>query len=568
MKINLPETTEEMLRWGWEQYDPQFKELAAAPLTAETAADWVGAWSQVAACLSETYQRLYVAVTANTADADIEKRFNHFIEEVYPKAMEAQQQLKLKLLDSGLTPAGMELPLRNFRAEVALFREENLPLLTEEQKLNNEYGKITGAQTVEWKGKELTIYQLRPVLQEAARAEREEAWRKSMQRQLADRQKINDLWAQLFSLRQKIAGNAGMPDDYRSYRWQEMLRFDYTPADCERFAAAIEEAVVSAARRIYERRRQQLGVDQLRPWDLDIDPLGRPALRPFQNVSELKHTVHAIFQRVHPDLGDHFETMINEDLLDLDNRKNKAPGGYCTNFDVAHRPFIFMNAVGTHDDVQTLLHEGGHSFHVFETARLPYIFQLTAPMEFCEVASMGMELLASPYLTAEQGGFYTEKNAARARIQHLESCILFWPYMAVVDGFQQWAYTHPAEAVQAEACDATWSALWKRFMPGVDWSGLEDALATGWQRKLHITTAPFYYVEYGLAQLGAVQVWRNALKDQAGAVTSYRRALALGGTASLPRLFEAAGARLAFDAATLSENVKVMEETISMLESD
>jgi len=281
---------------------------------------------------------------------------------------------------------------------------------------------------------------------------------------------------------------------------------------------------------------------------------------------ELEEKTAAIFHRVDPQLGEYFEIMRRENLLDLDNRKNKAPGGYCTDFPVARRPFIFVNAVGLHDDVQTLLHEGGHAFHSFECYRIPYFQQLIPPVEFAEVASMGMELLASPYLTHQDGGFYSAEEAARARIEHLESSIRFWPYMAVVDAFQHWVYENPQDAANPASCDDHWEALWERFMPGVDWSGLEQERMTGWHRKLHIHQAPLYYVEYGLALLGAAQVWRRALSDQAGAVSAYRQALALGNTVTLPELFATAGAKFAFDEETLGEAVALMERTIDTLE--
>jgi oligoendopeptidase F len=354
--------------------------------------------------------------------------------------------------------------------------------------------------------------------------------------------------------------------DYRAFCWQKLLRFDYTPADCLHFHQAIEAKVVPAAKRIYEKRRQRLGVNALRPWDLEVDPLSRPPLRPFHNGQELQTKSLAIFQQLDPQLAAYFETMVNEGLLDLDNRKNKAPGGYCMPFAAVKRPFIFMNAVGLQDDVQTMLHEAGHAFHVFETSHLPYHQQLQVGEEFGEVASMAMEWLAAPYLSAP-GSFYSQAEAARARLEHLERSVLFWPYMAVVDAFQHWVYENPTAAMNPADCDAHWAALWQRFMPGVDWSGLEQELMTGWQRKLHIHQAPFYYVEYGLAQLGAVQVWRNALTDQAEAVANYRRALALGGTVSLPQLYATAGAKFAFDGPTLGSAISLMEKTIAALEA-
>ncbi len=365
-------------------------------------------------------------------------------------------------------------------------------------------------------------------------------------------------------LRKTIATNAQC-DTYRDYRWIQLLRFDYTPENCAEFHDAIQQVVVPAAKQIYEKRRRQMGVDTLRPWDLAVDPLGRAALRPFGDASELGAKCGAMFERVDPQLGEYFGVMRREKLLDLENRKGKAPGGYCTHFAYAGHPFIFMNAVGIHDDVQTMLHEAGHAFHVFETNDLPFAQQKETSMEFAEVASMSMELLAGPYLAKRFGGFYSEADAARARIEHLEENLLFWPYMALVDAFQHWVYTHHEAAANAAECDAKWGELWDRFMVSIDYAGFEDFKVTGWHRKLHIHCYPYYYVEYGLAQLGAVQVWRNSLADRAGAVAAYRKALALGGTASLPALFDAAGAKLALDAPTLQEAVDLMVNTIKKL---
>jgi oligoendopeptidase F len=353
-----------------------------------------------------------------------------------------------------------------------------------------------------------------------------------------------------------------------------LWRFDYSPQDCVRFGQAIEQVVVPAAARLYERRRKRLGVESLRPWDLGdgwwtrpLAPPGVEPLKPFSNSEELEAGCAAIFRRVDPHFGGYFETMRREGLLDLESRKHKAPGAYCEEYLAARRPFILMNAAGLDDDVRTLLHEGGHAFHVFEKAGLPYWQQQVVSNEFGEVASMAMELLAAPYLAAEEGGFYSRADAARAQVQQLEENLLFWPFMAVVDGFQHWVYENPQAASDPAHCDAQWAALWGRFMQGVDWSGLEQEMATGWHRKGHIHQDPFYYVDYGLAQSGAAQVWRAARQDQAAAVARYRQALGLGGSLPLPDLYAAAGARLAFDAGPLREAVAMMEETIASLES-
>ncbi len=566
MTLSLPKTAADFMQLSWSQIEPFYAELNGFSLNAQNVKEWLSEWTRLSEFVNETGQRLYVAMTINTADKEAEKRLYNYLDTISPPAEAAEQKLREKLLASGIEPAGFEIVLRNMRAQAALFREANLPLFTEERKLGNEYDKLIGAQTVHWEGKDVTVTQLRPVYQDTDRTMREKAWRLALSRQLSDRDAINQLWGKFMGLRKQLAANADFTD-YRAFRWRQLLRFDYTPESCAQFHDAIEQAVVPAAERIYERRRKQLGVDSLRPWDLDVDPLGRPALKPFEQISMLEGKTEGIFRQVDPQLGDYFATMRKEALLDLDNRKGKAPGGYCTAFVVAKRPFIFMNAVGLHDDVQTLLHEGGHAFHVFESAHLPYFQQLEIGMEFAEVASMSMELLGLPYLSQSGTGFYTDKDAARARIEHLEGLILFWPYMAVVDAFQHWVYTHNEEATDAANCDAAWSAQWKRFMRGVDWAGLEQEKMTGWHRKLHIHEVPFYYVEYGLAQLGAVQVWRNSLQNQANAVKQYRQALSLGGTVTLSQLYQTAGAKFSFDVSTLRDAVGLIEQTIGQLKA-
>lgn len=557
----LPNSAFDALDWGEEQYRPYFDDLAARDLNEATIDAWLHDWTRIARLAYEVYSRLYVATSVDTTDEKAESQFKSFMEVVYPMLLSANNTLNQKLLDSGLTPDGFEIPLRNIRAEVELFCEENLPLLTEESNLQLEYDKIIGAQTVEWQGEEKTLKQMAPLLQENDRAVREQVWRLTSERQLQDRTALNELWVQFMDLRANISDNAGMPD-YRAYCWKAMNRFDYSPEDSLKFLDAIEQVVVPVASQLYEKRRIRLGLDTLRPWDTAVDVKGRDPLRPYETIAEMEDTLENIFGQVDPKLGEYFHIMRDENLLDLENRKGKAPGGYCTDFPLVQRPFIFMNAVGLHDDVQTLLHEGGHSFHVFESVDLPYIQQADVPMEFAEVASMAMELLAGPYLDR----FYNDEEAARARVEKLEEMIYFWPYMAVVDAFQHWVYTNHQAATDPANCDAKWAELWDRFMVGIDFSGLEAIKVTGWQRKLHIFQIPFYYVEYGLAQLGAIQVWANALSDQHEAVQKYRSALALGGTAALPDLFAAAGARFAFDPDTLAEAVELVERTITELD--
>jgi oligoendopeptidase F len=574
MLKNLPATSQEIIAWSWPAMEPYFKDLEATPLDVSNVNSWLADWSSVGERIEELYARLSVATSVNTADQHADAQMNAFLDNIYPHVMAAEQKLKEKFLASQLEPKGFEIPLRNMRAEASLFRQANLPLLAEQQKLAIEYDKIYGSQTVKWEGEEITLTRLAMTFHQPDRPRREKAWNLKAERQLSDRKAINDLWLKFMDVRARIAKNAGKPS-YREYTWIQRLRFDYSPEDCKSFAAAIEQVVVPAATRIYQKRKHALGLDSLRPWDLvdgwhsrPTHAAGIPQLKPFASIAELKAKTSAIFHNVDPALGGYFDRMIEEGLSDLDNRKNKAPGAYCTSYTSIRKPFMFVNAVGTHEDVMTTLHESGHAFHVFETAKIPYIHQLEVPMEFAEVASMGMELLASPYLTKANGGFYSDTEAARARIEHLESMILFWPYMAVVDMFQQWVYENPNIATDPAACDNEWGQLWDRFIPGVDYSGLEQVKDTGWHRKLHIHTVPLYYVEYGLAQLGALQIFGNARTGRVRALAAYRKALSLGGTVTLPELFSTAGARFAFDAPTLKKAVDLMEGVVQELEKE
>jgi oligoendopeptidase F len=564
----LPTDAKSILALKWTDYEPYYQELEARQLSSENIAAWLDDWSTLAATADEHYWRLFIATTVDTADKEVEEQFNRYIEEIQPEVKTAEQKLKAKLLASRLSPQGFETGLRRVQAEAEIFTEENLPLLAEEQKLVTEYNKITGSLTVQWEGEEQTVTQMFHLLYETDRSLRERAWNAIQSRVIKERQNINDLWERFVPVRLKIAENADLPD-YRAYAWKQKFRFDYSPEDCKSFHAAIEEVVVPAATRAYEKRRQRLGVATLRPWDVNVDPLGDIPIKPYETIDEFKSKSRAIFEQVDQKFGEYFQIMMEEGLLDLESRKNKAPGGYSLGLHVAHRPFVFINNTNTPWDVQTMLHEGGHAFHEFERAHVNFYQrgEIYLPAEFAEVASMSMELLASPYKTKEFGGFYTESEAARAMIELLEGFITFWPYMAVVDAFQHWIYENPAQGAIASKCEQKWVALWDRFMPGIDYSGREDNKRTYWHRQSHIFESPFYYVEYGLALLGAVQVWSNARKNQKKAVADYRKALSLGATVPLPQLFAAAGAKFAFDAQTLKEAVDLMEEVISEMEA-
>jgi len=554
-------TTDALINLTWGDFESHYEALENEVISALNIEEWMSRWTILSDIQEELYNRAYVATSVNTADKSAEARFDAYMEKIYPNVMAAEQKLKQKLLASGLSVEGFEIPLRNMQAEADLFRENNIPLRIEEEKLSNTFDKITGAQSVDWAGEEKTVRQMEVLLRDKDANTRLTGWKKMAERQLEDRKAINELWVQFMEIREKIARNTGL-DNFRDFRWRELLRFDYSPEDCKSFHDAIEDTVVPIVNRLAEKRKQALGLKTLRYCDIFVDLSDEEPLQPFSNVNQLKKGALAIFNNVHPQFAAYFKKLDDEGLLDLENRKNKAGGAYCTEYAYIRRPFIFGNAVGIHDDVQTVLHEGGHSFHSFETFGLPYFQQRAVPIEFAEVASMGMEFLAQRYLEKGKGGFYSSAEAARAQSEHLEQSLMFWPYMAIVDAFQHWAYENPHNGKNPDLCDAKWAELEDRFRPFIDWDGYEDVKMTGWHRKPHIHQIPFYYVEYGLAQLGAAQIWKNTLVNEEKAVNAYRKALSLGGTVSLPKLFESAGAKFAFDAVTLKHAADLMEKKI------
>ncbi len=546
----------------WEDILPRYKDLAQRPLDDVDA--WLCDWSALESVLGEAATLASIAYSTDTSDPEREAAHLRWSSEIGPRAAEQGVRLARRLLERGHSRADLETVVRRFANSNDLFREENVAIHAELSRLSARYQKITGAMTVQWDGQELTLPQVRAKLIETERPVRERAFRLANRPYIEGRDELAALFDEMLQQRQKLARNAGLAD-YRDYAHREKHRFDYTAEDCLRWHDAVAGTAVPAAQRILERRRQDLGVASLRPWDLAADPLGRPPLRPFADVGVLSDRAARIFDQVDPVLGGYYQTLMEEELLDLDSRKAKAPGGYCTSLPYRRRPFIFMNAVGVEGDVKTLMHEAGHAFHGFEAmASQPLVWQRRYGSEMAEVASMSMELLSSPYQDEAHGGYYSEDEARRARIDHLEGIILFFGHCASVDAFQHWIYTEP-EGADADARDARWLELRRRFEPGVDWTGLEAERIARWYSQLHFFQYPFYYIEYGIAQLGALQVWRNSLRDQAGAVADYRRALALGGSRPLPELFGTAGARLVFDTEGLADLVAFCEEQLLRL---
>lgn len=561
-------TPEQFQNATWDDILPLYQELVDRPLEpGDTAAieAWLDDWNALDTALAEAASVANVEASCDSENPEKEATHLRFASEIMPRQGQLGVALANKLLDTGYTRPDLETTLRRFRTNRDIFREENIPLQQELSKLTNRYNKICGSMTVEWEGKQIPLPRLNPFLQSPDRETREKAWRLQFQPYIDTRDELADLFDQMLEIRQQIAKNAGFAN-YRDYVFADKYRYDYTPEDCYSFHDAVEQTFVPAVAKRHETRKQQMGLDTLRPWDLTGDPQGRPPLKPYNEIDDLTATAETIFRKVDPVLGDQFAVMRNEGLLDLDSRKGKRPGGFCTSFPHRKRPFIFMNSSGVGSDVRTLLHEAGHAFHGFATLEhLPFLHQRRYGSEMAEVASMSMELLASPYLRKEDGGYYEDADYARARIEHLEGIISLLTWVATVDAFQQWIYTDDA-AKDRDARDAKWQEIWARFDPNTDWADLEQQRVARWYKQLHIFIYPFYYIEYAIAQLGALQVWRNALQDQQKAVENYRSALALGGSKPLPQLYEAAGARLMFDAEGMGELVTLIERELGELE--
>ena len=575
----------------WPQIAPLFDQLEVRAARATTTAElerWLLDWSELNAALDEEVTRRYIAMTCHTDNAEAEAAYLHFVEHVEPQLKPRQFALEniyvahpartglleigepisnSALEDSPEPHLGLRLELhlprytvfdRDVKNHVELFRADNVALETEEAKLCQQYQKLIGAQTVTFRGEEKTLVQMGRYLEEPDRALRQEAWELVAQRRLQDVDQCEGIFDALINLRTRIAKNAGF-ENYRDFAFRQKGRFDYTPENCFQFHDAVEQEIMPAVREIQSGRRRQLKLKKLRPWDLAVDPQNRAPLKPFGEVGEMVSRTQQIFNHLDTELARGFQQMQDLKLLDLDNRKGKAPGGYQSTLSEARVPFIFMNAIGVQRDVETILHEAGHAFHAQATRNENLYAYRGAPIEFCEVASMAMELLGNEFLEE----FYPKPEANRARKTHLEGIIGFFPWMATVDAFQHWIYTH-ASHTRAER-KAAFLQLMDRFGGDVDYSGCEAARAYSWQRQLHIFLHPFYYVEYGIAQLGALQVWANSKANKTKALSEYKKSLALGGSRPLPELFAAAGCKFQFDAATIKPLIQLASTELKKL---
>ncbi len=541
----------------WENIEPLMNALLAREVNSkEELEQWLLDRSELEAAVGESGANTYIDMTCDTSNEDRQAAYTSFITNVIPKVKPIGFELDKKFAalaeQYGLTGGHHTVLFRDTKADVDLFRQENVAIETELAQLDQEYDKICGKMAVEFDGEEKTMPMMGKYGESSDRSVRESAWRAVASRRLEDQERISGIYDEMIAKRHQLALNAGF-DNYVQYAFKSKHRFDYTPETCFAFHDAIEKHVMPFVAGLDSERKTELGLEALRPWDLAVDPKGQEPLKPFKGGVDLVAKTQQAMDKLSPELAKMFATMgdgsntqgsANGAMLDLDSRKGKAPGGYLYFRDRSRIPFIFMNAADQHRDVETMVHEAGHAFHSMFCVDEPLVWYRSSPIEYAEVASMSMELLTMPYWDS----FYpNEADANRARRKQLEGSISLLPWIATIDAFQHWVYANPTHTQEQRA--QQWLELEQRFGTQghhCDWSGLEEERKFVWQRQGHLFGSPFYYVEYGIAQLGALGIWLISLEQgEEAALAAYKKSLSLGGSVPLPELFKAAG--LAFD---------------------
>lgn len=530
---------------NWEGLEPYFRNLDERVINSlPDLEQWLKDASELEAVISEDACWRQIKMTCDTENKELEEAFTFFMMEIQPKIQPYSDKLNKKLVDSPFTKELDQKKyftyLRNVRKNIELFRVANIPLQAELSVMQQQFGVISGKMTVEMNGQEYTLQQAAKFLEDPDRNIREDVYHKINGKRLQDKKELNDLFSSLLKKRHQVALNTGF-ENFRDYRFAELGRFDYSKEDCYQFHEAVKLHVMPLVNQIYEIKKKKLGLDTLRPWDVEAEPAGIQPLRPFKNGGELTEKTIACFDELKPFFGDCLRKMKTMGHLDLESRKGKAPGGYNCPLAESGAPFIFMNAAGQLDDVTTMVHEGGHAIHSFLAHELELTGFKEYPTEIAEVASMAMELFSMNHWHV----FFDDKEELkRAKEQQLERVITIFPWIATIDKFQHWIYENPDHTEEERA--AQWVSILEEFSSAViDFSGLDEYRKFAWQRQLHLFEVPFYYIEYGIAQLGAIGLWQQYKQDSEAAIKNYITALKLGGTKTLPELFKAAG--LQFD---------------------
>lgn len=546
--------TESFTITTWEALKPFFDNLLERKIeSANDLKSWLHDRSELESVISEDMAWRYIRMTCYTENEEYSKAYQDFIQNIQPQIAPVSDQLNKKaaaspFLDLLAKEEGYDIMVRSLKKDIEIFREENVPLYTEINTETQKYAQVSGAMTITWEDKEITLPQAGVILMSTDRQKREDAYTKITTRRLQDKEQLDKLFSTLIDLRHRVATNAGFRN-FRDYMFKALGRFDYTPQDCFNFHEAIQREVVPILNALAKDRKKSLKVSSLRPWDKAVDPEGRDALKPFSNGSELTEKTIEVFRKLDPFLGQCLEVMKAMGHLDLESRKGKAPGGY--NYPLAEIgvPFIFMNATSTLRDMVTIMHEGGHAIHNFLTRDLPLNDFKSTPSEVAELASMSMELISMDHWDI----FFTdEAELKRAKREHLEDIMETLPWVATIDKYQHWLYENPNHSTEERRMQ--WNKIFDAFTDTeTDWSGLQDAKDYLWQKQLHLYEVPFYYIEYGMAQLGAVAVWRNFRNDPAKGLQGYQNALKLGYMRSIPEIYKAAGIKFDFSRAYIKE---------------
>jgi oligoendopeptidase F len=546
----------------WEALEPYFKSLLERKIDSKEALEqWLKDMSEVEAAVSEDACWRQIRMTCDTTDKALEEAFTYFCMEIQPKLQPYADKLNRKFVENEFTKQLEQQKyftyLRNVKKSIDLFREQNIPIQAELSVMQQQFGVIAGKMTVEVNGQEYTLQQASKFLENPDRKLREEVYRKIQDRRLQDKNELHNLYSELVKRRDVVAKNAGFAN-YRDYKFVELGRFDYTKEDCFAFHEAVKLHVLPLVEKIYEHKKQKLQLDTLRPWDVEAQPEGIEPLHPFKTGPELLAKTEQCFMELHPFFADCLRKMDAMHHFDLESRKGKAPGGYNCPLAESGAPFIFMNAAGQMDDVTTMVHEGGHAVHSFLAHHLELNAFKEYPMEIAEVASMAMELFTMDHWHTY---FDSKEELQRAKEHQLERVITIFPWIATIDKFQHWVYENPNHT--AEERTAKWVEILDEFTPSnIDISGLEEYRKIGWQRQLHLFEVPFYYIEYGIAQLGAIGMWMQYKKDAQQALQNYINALSLGGTKTLPELYKAAGLKFDFSPAHIKTLMEFVNEEL------
>ena len=549
----------------WKSLEPYFQDLVERKINAgQDLEKWLKDSSELEAIVSEDANWRQIRMTCDTENKELENAFTFFVMEIQPHIQNYADKLNRKLIENPFTK---ELDhdkyftyLRNIKKNIDLFRQENIALNSELSVMAQQYGVIAGKMTVQVDGKEYTLQQATKFLENHNRNLREDVYRKINERRLLDKDELNKLFTSLIQKRNQVALNAGFAN-YRDFRFKELGRFDYTREDCFQFHEAVKQNIIPLVNEIYKKKKEKLGIDSLRPWDTEAEPAGTTPLNPFKTSDELLQKTLQCLDEVNPFFAECLQQMQKMHRLDLESRKGKAPGGYNCPLPETGAPFIFMNAAGQMGDVTTIIHEGGHAVHSFLTHPLALTGFKEYPMEIAEVASMSMELFSMDHWDV----FFNNKDELkRAKEYQLERVITIFPWIAIIDKFQHWVYENPAHTEEQRA--TTWMEILNEFTsPGIDFSGLDEYRKYGWQRQLHLFEVPFYYIEYGIAQLGAIGLWMQFKKNKDTALNNYIQALSLGGTATLPQLFQKAGLKFDFSSQYVSELMSFVHNEMKQL---